>query len=96
MLKKLNHWKNRKIKKPKKVSFLGRYRPRKRIVQKTRVSFWATTGAEWINKDYQKIHDEILKIEDDLQKIRMKLFDLGNNPEIVDFRKGFHRRHYSK
>jgi hypothetical protein len=44
--------------------------------QKTKVSFWATKNyKKWKKRDMKFLYQELLKIEDKLEKIREKLFE---------------------
>lgn len=61
---------------------------------KTRVSFWATRGGDWIDKRMKKIHDDLLKVEDKISKLRDEIFNMGTEPEKVNFRMRSYQKKY--
>ncbi len=59
---------------------------------KTRVSFWATMRGDWLDKRMKEIYYKLLKLEDEVGKLRDIVFDMGTKPEVIDFRKGLGKK----
>jgi hypothetical protein len=70
-LKKLSYWANKRITKPQRV----------------KVSFWASKGSTWLDKRFEKLYNELLKISNDIDKLQDKIYELGTEPEVVHFRR---------
>lgn len=60
----------------------------KLMKHRTRISFWATKcSQEFLDKRAERIYKKLLKLEEDLQKIREEIFDEFTKPKKVEFRK---------
>ena len=54
------------------------------IKHKTKVSFWATKcSGKFIDKRAEKIYHKLLKIEDEVTKLREEIFDRFTKPQEI-------------